>query len=99
MSYVIIIAILGLLGIGFYCLLLTRNLLKLVVALQILIKGALLAIIFAGSLTDKMETAQSMALTVIVADTIVAVIGLAMTIQVRQLTGTSNIQSISKLRK
>ncbi len=99
MSYVIIIAILGLLGIGFYCLIITRNLLKLVVALQVLIKGAMLAIIFAGSLTGKMETAQSMALTIIVADTIVAVIGLAMSIQVRQLTGTSNIRSISTLRK
>lgn len=99
MSYIIITCILGLLGIGFYCLLITRNLLKLVVALQVLVKGAMLAIIFAGCLVDNMAVAQSMALTIIVADTIVAVVGLAMSIQVRQLTGTSNIRSISTLRK
>jgi multisubunit Na+/H+ antiporter MnhC subunit len=99
MSYIIVICILGLLGIGFYCLLITRNLLKLVVALQVLVKGAMLAILFAGCLVDNMEVAQSMALTIIVADTIVAVIGLAMAIQVRQITNTSNIRSISTLRK
>lgn len=99
MSIVIIITILCLFGIGFYALLIVRNLLKCVIALQILVKGAMLAIIYAGSVCGNMDLAQSMALTVIVADTIVAVIGLAMALQIRQLNGDVDIKSISSLRR
>lgn len=99
MSAVIIVTILSLMGIALYTLLITRNLLKCVIALQILVKGAMLAIIFAGTIADNMDLAQSMALTVIVADTIVAVIGLAMAIQIKHLYGTVDVKSISSLRR
>ena len=59
----------------------------------------MLAIIYAGSVCGNMDLAQSMALTVIVADTIVAVIGLAMALQIRQLNGDVDIKSISSLRR
>lgn len=86
-------------GIGIYCLLITRNLLKIIVALQVLIKSAVIAIIFAGNISGNMDLAQNMALTIIVADTIVAVIGLAISIQAREKTGSSTIESISNLRE
>lgn len=98
-SKIIIFGIMGLMGIGIYCLLITRNLLKIIVALQVLIKGAMIAIIYAGDISGNMDLAQSMALTVIVADTIVAVVGLALSIQAREKTGSSTIQSISNLKK
>ena len=98
-NILIIGAICSMLGIGFYCLIITRNMLKLVIALQILVKGAMIAIMFAGSINNKMELAQSLAFTIIVADTIVAVIGLALAIQLREKTGTSDIHSISKLKR
>ncbi len=98
-NYVIILGVLGLLAIGFYCLSVTRNLLKMIVALQVLIKAAMISIIFAGNISNNMDLAQSMVLTIIVADTIVAVVGLAMCIQSREKTETSDIHAISKLRK
>lgn len=94
-----ILAICSIIGIGFYCLIITRNLLKLVIGLQILVKGVMIAVIFAGNVQGKIEMAQSMAYTIIVADTIVTVIGLAMSIQLRDKTGTSDIHSISKLKR
>ncbi|HNY19035.1 MAG TPA: NADH-quinone oxidoreductase subunit K [Flexilinea sp.] len=99
MNTLVIIAIVSLIAIGFYCLIITRNILKIIVALQVLVKGAMIAMILAGKLTDQMELAQSMAITIIVADTIVAVIGLAMSIQLREKTGTCDIHSISKLKR
>ena len=99
MNTLVIIAIVSLIAIGFYCLIITRNILKIIVALQVLVKGAMIAMILAGKLTDQMELAQSMAITIIVADTIVAVIGLAMSIQLRAKTGTCDIHSISKLKR
>ena len=54
MNTLVIIAIVSLIAIGFYCLIITRNILKIIVALQVLVKGAMIAMILAGKLTDQM---------------------------------------------
>ncbi len=95
----VIILVLGLVGIGFYGLLITRNLIKVVVALQIMVKGAMVALVLAGNMTDKVNLGQSLALTVIVADTIVAVIGLALAVQVRRHFGTLDLKALTTLRR
>lgn len=94
-----IIGALGLLGIALYGLLATRNLIKVIVALQIVVKGAMLLLIAAGRLQGQMAIAQSLALTVIVADTIVAVLGLALAVQVRRHVGTLDVKALSRLRR
>jgi len=99
LAVVIFIAVLGLLGVGVYALLITRNLIKVVVALQIIVKGAMLALVVAGRLNGKVDLGQSLALTVIVADTIVAVVGLALAVQIRRHFGTLDLQSLSTLRR
>ena len=86
-------------GIGLYGLLMSRNLIKVVVALQILVKGAMLALVAAGSVNGKLALAQSLALTVIVADTIVAVVGLALAVQVRKHFGTLDLDALRTLRR
>jgi len=86
-------------GIGLYGLLISRNLIKIVVALQIMTKGALLALVMAGSIRNQVSLGQSMALMVIIADTIVAVIGLALAVQVRRHVGTLDIKSLTSLRR
>ena len=91
--------ILGLVGIGLYALLITRNLIKVIVALQIMVKGALLAMIAAGQAAEQPMIGESMALTVIVSDTIIAVVGLALAVQVRRRFGTLDIKALSILRR
>ncbi|KPL79091.1 hypothetical protein ADN00_04270 [Ornatilinea apprima] len=93
------IAVIGLLGIGLYGVLITRNLIKVVVALQVLVKGAMIFIVLAGHLVGQIEIGQSMALTVIVADTIVAVIGLALAVQIRRHFGTLDVKALTTLRR
>ena len=93
------IAVIGLLGIGLYGILITRNLIKVVVALQVLVKGAMIFIVLAGHLVGQIEIGQSMALTVIVADTIVAVIGLALAVQIRRHFGTLDVKALTTLRR
>lgn len=87
-----------LVGIGLYGLLAVRNLIKVVVALQILVKGTLLALVAAGAVSGQVHLGQSMAVTVIVVDTIVAVVGLGLAVQVRQRLGTLDLKEISTLR-
>jgi NADH-quinone oxidoreductase subunit K len=93
------VGVLGLLGIGLLGLLVTRNLIKVVVGLQVLVKGALLALILAGKLSGQVQTGQAITLTVIVADTIVSVVALALAVQVRRQFGTLDLQALSTLRR
>jgi NADH-quinone oxidoreductase subunit K len=95
---VILFGVVALLGVGFYGLLITRNLIKVVMVLQILIKGVILALILAGNVGGNPGLGQSTAATVIVADTIVAVVGLALAVQVRRRFGTLDVPKISTLR-
>jgi NADH-quinone oxidoreductase subunit K len=94
-----IIAVLGLLGIGLYALLAANHMIKVIVALQILAKGAILAFVAAGQANGHINTGQSMALTVLVADTIVAVIGLALAVQARRYVGSMNLRNLSNLKR
>lgn len=93
-----LIGVIGLLGMGFYGLMASRNLIKIVVALQILVKGALLALVAAGNSNGQIGLSQSMALTVIVADTIVAVMGIALGVQIRRRAGSLDVSALSRLR-
>jgi NADH-quinone oxidoreductase subunit K len=87
-----------LLAIGFYGLLITRNLIKVVLVLQILVKAAVIALVLAGKASGSLGLGQSVAATVIVADTIVAVVALAFAVQVRRRAGTLDLAKISSLR-
>ena len=95
---IILFGVIALLGVGFYGLLITRNLIKVVMVLQILIKAAVLALILAGKMSGNLGLGESTAATVIVADTIVAVVGLALGVQVRRRFGTLDVPKISTLR-
>ena len=96
---IVVIIVLGLIGIGIYALLTTRHLIKVIVALQLLVKGAMLALVLAGHLTGQQDLGQSLAITVIIADTIVAVIGMALAVQVRRVIGTLDLRSLNTLRR
>lgn len=95
---IILIGVLGLLGVGLYGLLVTRNLIKLVAVLQILGKAAVLAIVLAGKASGKVNLGQSLAVTIIVADTVVAVIGLALAVQIQRRFGTVDVHQLGTLK-
>lgn len=98
LTHTLLYGALALVGVGIYGLLIQRNLIKLVVALQIMVKGTLLALVAAGHIQGQVAISQSLALTVIVVDTIVAVVGLALAVQVRRALGTLDVQALTKLK-
>ncbi len=95
---IVLVGVIGLLGIGLYGLLVIRNLIKMVVALQILVKAAVLALVAAGDASGHVNLGQSLAATVIVADTLVAVVGIALAVQVRRRFGTLDVKALSTLK-
>jgi NADH-quinone oxidoreductase subunit K len=97
-SQILLIAVICLVGAGFYGLLAMRNLVKIIVALQILGKAAVLALLAASDLSGQINLGQTLALTVIVADTIVAAVALAMAVQVRRRFGSMELGPLSSLK-
>jgi NADH:ubiquinone oxidoreductase subunit K len=95
----VLIAICGAAGVGLYGLLASRNLIQIIVALQILAKSAVLALVAAGSASGRINLSQSLAITVIVVDTVVAAVGLALGVQVRKQFGSLDISNLSSLRR
>jgi NADH:ubiquinone oxidoreductase subunit K len=94
----VLLGIVLLLVVGFYGLLITRNLIKIVLVLQILVKAVVVALVLGGKASGNLGLGQSLAATVIVADTVVAVVALALAVQVRRRVGTLDLAKISTLR-
>lgn len=95
---IVFVSVLVLLGIGLYGLLAIRNLIKIVMALQIMVKAAILGLVLASKVSGQIDIGQSLAATVLVADTMVAVVGLALAVQIRLRWGTMDVSTVSKLR-
>jgi len=66
---VIILAVCGL-----YCILVTRNMIRVLVGVELLIKAVTLLIILAGYVTGNISLAQSIAITIIIIEVVVVVI-------------------------
>ncbi len=93
-----LLAVIALFGVGVYGILVTRHLIKVVIVLQVLVKAAVLALVLAGQAGGQPGLGQSLAATVIVADTRVAVVGLALAVQIRRRLGSVDVSAISMLR-
>ena len=95
---IVLTGVLGLIGVGLYGLLALRHFIKLIIALQLLVKAVIMALVLAGSASGQIELGQSLAVTVIVADTIVAVVALALAVKLRRHVGTFDVTALAKLR-
>jgi NADH:ubiquinone oxidoreductase subunit K len=93
-----LLVVCGLMVIGFFGLITARNLIKLVMMLQIIAKAAVLGMVLAGVENGQMNLSQNIAITVIVVDTIVAVVALAFAIQIRRQLGTLDVRQLASLR-
>lgn len=87
-----------LLALGWYGLIVTRNIIKLVAVLQIMVKAVLLMVIAAGASSGRIALAQSMGITILIADTIVVVIALALAVRIFQVTGSLDIARLASLK-
>jgi NADH-quinone oxidoreductase subunit K len=83
---------------GFYCLLVSRNLLRLLIGIEILSKGCILALISSGRAIGRMSTAQSLAITMIVVEVVVVAVALGLIIRAYGINGTIDMWKLNKLK-
>ncbi|MBU4307583.1 MAG: NADH-quinone oxidoreductase subunit K [Candidatus Aminicenantes bacterium] len=87
-----------LIGTGLYCLLTMRNMIKLLIGIEIIAKGITLALIASGYARDNMLVAQSLAITVIVVDVAVIATALAIIININRHTKSLDVRKLTKLK-
>ncbi|MFA5645663.1 MAG: NADH-quinone oxidoreductase subunit K [Candidatus Ratteibacteria bacterium] len=83
---------------GLYCLLTMRNLIKLLIGVEIISKGISLAIIATGAEQQSIGLAQSLMITYILAEVIVVATALAIIINIFRHTKTLDIGDLTTLK-
>jgi NADH:ubiquinone oxidoreductase subunit K len=84
--------------IGVYCLLSSRNIIKLLIGLEIMAKSVVLSFITAGYFRSDTFYAQSLVITFIVIEVSIVAVGLALVINAYRNTGSLDIHKLSRLK-
>jgi NADH:ubiquinone oxidoreductase subunit K len=88
----------ALIFIGLYCLLTMRNLIKLLIGVEIIAKGLSLALISTGFVRKNILIAQSLTITFIVIEVAVVATALAIIINIYRHTKSLDIRKLTKLK-
>jgi len=83
---------------GFYCLIMTRNLIRILIALEILTKAATLLLITAGYISGKMATAQAFAITLIIVEVVVIAIAAGIVLGAYRHNETLDTRKLNNLK-
>ncbi len=67
---------------GAYCLMVTRSMIRAIIGIELLIKAVTLLIILAGNLTGRTALAQSIVITIIVVEVVIAATAAGITLSV-----------------
>ena len=83
---------------GTYCLIVTRNLLRAVIALELLLKAVTLLIIVVGYVTNNSALAQSLVITIIVIEVVIVVIAGGIALSVFKHTDELDVRRLQNLK-
>ena len=83
---------------GLYMMILYRNLLRLIIGIELVAKGVTLILLGAGVARQSMAFIQSLLVTFIIVETVLAAVILALAIRAYQVHGSLDIRLLSKLK-
>ncbi len=89
---------LGLVGIGLYALLTMRNVVKLLIGVEIIAKGVSLALLATGWARRSVLLAQSLVITFIVVEVALVATALALIVNIHRATGSLDVRKLSRLK-
>jgi NADH:ubiquinone oxidoreductase subunit K len=92
----LIVAVIFLLG--FVCLVTMRNVIKLLIGIEVLAKGVSLALIASGYVQRNPYLMQSVVITLIVIEVVVVAVALALVISLYRRTGSLDIRKLTRLK-
>ncbi len=84
--------------IGFYCILVTYNLIRALIGAELLFKAVTLMIIVAGYVSGHIALAQSLIITLIVIETVVITVAVGVVIGIRKYNESLDTRKIRNLK-
>ncbi|MCX7006435.1 MAG: NADH-quinone oxidoreductase subunit K [Kiritimatiellaeota bacterium] len=84
--------------VGLYCLIVTRDMLRILLALEIITKAVTLLLIVGGMASGHMALAQALVITLIVIEVVIIVVGAGIVIAVFKHTGTLDVRRLRNLK-
>lgn len=101
MSYIdaaVVGAVILIFAASFYCLLATRNLIRIVIALEVLTKGVTLLLMYAGFVTGQIALAQTFIITLIIVEVVVAVVAAGIAVGAFRHNKTLDVRKMRNLQ-
>ena len=83
---------------GAYCLIVTRNMIRAIIGIELLIKAVTLLLILVGNVTGRQALAQSLVITIIVIEVVVAAIAAGIAVWVFRRTDSLDVRSLRNLK-
>lgn len=83
---------------GAYCMIVSKNIIKLLIGFEIISKASIIALITAGYLTSNINLAQSIIIIMILIEVVVIATGLALVVKSYRLNKTIDITKLSRLK-
>ncbi len=83
---------------GAYCMIVSRNIIKLLIGFEIISKSALIAVITSGQTTNNINLAQNIIIVMILVEAVVIAAGLALVVKYFRQNKTIDISKIINLK-
>ena len=83
---------------GAYCLLVTRSMIRAIIGIELLIKAVTLLIIVTGNITGRVALAQSLVITIIVIEVVIAATAAGIALWVFRHTDSLDVRSLKNLK-
>jgi NADH-quinone oxidoreductase subunit K len=91
-------AVAALFAIGLYCILVSRNLIRILIGVELLTKAVTLLLVLAGAVTGRMALAQSLVITLIVLEVVAMVVAAGIIVGANRHTGTVSTRDLTELK-
>ena len=83
---------------GAYCLVVTRSMIRAIIGIELLIKAVTLLIIVTGNITGRVALAQSLVITIIVIEVVIAATAAGIALWVFRQTESLDVRNLNNLK-
>ncbi len=85
-------------GLGFFCLLTRRNVIKQVIGLKIMLQGATLSLVHAGMLVGDPHLSEMMVMSALIVEVVLVSAALALIVNIYRHYGSGDIDRLNRLK-
>ena len=83
---------------GLYCILVTRNMIRQIIGLELLIKAVTLLMILVGYVTDRTSVTQAIVITIIVIEVVVVVVAGGIALRTFRFNNNLDVRELKRLK-